>query len=114
MAGGETKIPLSKYLMENGREDWVDEGTTTRIRQLLSWNSVEDAPGFGDTSEEEDSEEEEKRRREGTLRSNEETRQRKRDEEDSGRKKRCRDRVRRPAHHGCQPRECTAKNPWET
>jgi hypothetical protein len=56
MTGGDTKIPLSKYLMENGREDWVDEETKTRIRQHLSWNPAEDAPGFGDTSEEEDSE----------------------------------------------------------
>jgi hypothetical protein len=87
MTGGDAKIPLSKYLMENGKEDWVDEETKTKIQQLRTWNPAEDAPGFGDTSEEEDSEEEEERRREVTLRSNEETRQRKHVEEEAGRRK---------------------------
>jgi hypothetical protein len=76
MAGGDTKIPLSKYLMENGREEWVDTATKTKIQSLLSWNPAEDAPGFGETSEEEESEEDQ-RRREVSLRANEETRLRK-------------------------------------
>jgi hypothetical protein len=76
MAGGDTKIPLAKYLMEKDREEWVDTATKIKIQSLLSWNPAEDAPGFGETSEEEESEEEQ-RRREVSLRANEETRRRK-------------------------------------
>jgi hypothetical protein len=86
MAGADTRIPLSKYLMEYGREEWVDTDTKTKIQQLRSCDPAEDAPGFGDTSEEEDSEEEQ-RRREVTLKSNEESRQRKHAEEEAGRRK---------------------------
>ena len=38
MTGGDTKIPLSKHLMENGREEWVDTDTKTKIQHLRSWN----------------------------------------------------------------------------
>ena len=84
-AGSDTKIPLARYLIENGKEAWVDPETKAKVQHLKTWNPATDAPGFGDTDEEEESEEEQKQ--EVTLKTNAETKQRKNEEEDSARKK---------------------------